>query len=176
MTVAPVEERRKKLMALWLGVAVLLAALLGVARATRTGLDDPDPAWQRPGFLDAGPLPQPAPRLTADLPRPGRPAVIFFLRPEGVAELCHSLSTHRLGQSADLAMAVSGAGRCPGVTTLDDPSGAAARAYGLRDPADGATPVGYAVVDGQGRIRYRTLDPTMAQELDEVDTVLGALP
>ena len=176
MTVAPVEERRKKLRALWLGVAVLFGALLGVARATRTGLDDPDPAWQRPGFLDAGPLPQPAPRVTADLPRPGRPAVVFFVRPEGVAELCHSLTTHRLGQSANLVIVVSGPGRCPVATTLEDPSGTEARAYGLRDPADGATPVGYAVVDAQGRIRYRTLDPTMADELDEVDTVVGALP
>ncbi|MFP5319169.1 MAG: hypothetical protein ACLGI2_12875 [Acidimicrobiia bacterium] len=176
MTVAPVEERRKKLLALWLGVAVLFGALLGVARAARTGLDDPDPAWQRPGFLDAGPLPQPAPRVTQDLPRRGRPAVVFFVRPAGVAELCHSLATHRLGQSADLVIAVSGTGRCPGATALEDPSGALARAYGLRDPRDGATPVGYAVVDGQGRIRYRTLDPTMAEELDEVDTVLGALP
>ena len=176
MTVAPVEDRRKKLVALWLGVAVLFGALLGVARATRTGLDDPDPAWQRPGFLDAGPLPQAAPRVTEDLPQPGRPAVIFFLRPEGVAELCHSLATRRLGQSADLVIVVSGTGRCPAVTTLEDPSGAAARAYGLHDPRDGATPVGYAVVDAQGRIRYRTLDPTMAEELDEVDTVVGALP
>jgi hypothetical protein len=176
VTVAPVEERRKKLLAVWLGVAVLFGALLGVARATRTGLDDPDPAWQRPGFLDAGPLTQPAPRVTEDVPRPGRPAVVFFVRPEGVAELCHSLATHPLRQSAEVVMVVSGTGRCPGVTTLEDPSGALARAYGLRDPADGATPVGYAVVDGQGRIRYRTLDPTMAEELDEADTVVGALP
>lgn len=176
MTVAPVDQRRQKLVALWLGVAVLFGALLGVARATRTGLDDPDPAWQRPGFLDAGPLPQPAPRLSAGLPRPGRPAVVFFLRPEGVAELCRSLATHRLGQSAEVVIVVSGPGRCPGATTLEDPLGGLARAYGLREPRDGATPAGYAVVDGQGRIRYRTLDPTMAQELDEVDTVLAALP
>lgn len=175
MTVVPVHQRRRRLLALWLGAAVLLGALLGVARATRTGLDDPDPAWQRPGFLDVGPLPQPAPRLSADLPRPGRPAVVFFVRPEGIAELCHSLATHRLGQSAELVIVVSGTGRCPGVTALEDPSGAAARAYGLRHPRDDATPVGYAVVDGQGRIRYRTLDPTIAQELDEVDTMLGAL-
>ena len=175
MTVAPADQRRKKLLAVWLGVAVLVGALLGVARSTRTGLDDPDPAWQRPGFLDAGPLPQPAPRLRADLPRPGRPAVVFFVRPKGVAELCHSLATHRLGQTAEVVMVVSGTGRCPEVTALEDPSGALVRAYGLRDPRNGAIPVGYAIVDGEGRIRYRTLDPTVAQELDEVDTMLGAL-
>lgn len=175
MTVGAVGQRRKSLVALWVGVAVLLGALLGVGRATRTGLDDPDPAWQRPGFLDAGPLPQPAPRLSADLPRPGRPAVVFFVRPEGVAGLCRSVAAHRLGQSAEVVIVVSGTGRCPGATALEDPSGTLAAAYGLRHPRDGATPVGYAVVDGQGRIRYRTLDPTMAEELDEVDTMLGAL-
>ena len=176
VTVARLEERRKKLLALWLGVAVLFAALLGVARATRTGLDDPDPAWQRPGFLDAGPLPQPDPRLSAELPRSGRPAVVFFVRPADVAELCHSLTAHRLGESAELVIVVSGTGRCPGVTALEDPGGALPRAYGLRDPRNGVTPVGYALIDGQGRIRYRTLDPTVANALDEVDTVLGALP
>jgi hypothetical protein len=69
-----------------------------------------------------------------------------------------------------------GHGPLPGRHHARGPLGALAQAYGLRDPADGATPVGDAIVDGQVRIRYRTLDPTMADELDEVDTVLGALP
>lgn len=50
-----------------------------------------------------------------------------------------------------------------------------AEAYGMRSPSDGGPPVGYAVVDGQGRIRYRTLDPTVATELPEVATILAAL-
>ncbi|MDP8937844.1 MAG: hypothetical protein M3O23_08990 [Actinomycetota bacterium] len=172
---ASLARRRKQLLALWLGAAVLFGALLGIARATESGLDDPDPAWQRPGFLDAGLLPQPAPRLSEDLPRPGRPAVVFFVRPDGVAELCHSLATHRPGESADLVIVVAGGGECEGVITLEDPSAGLARAYGLRDPRDGAAPVGYAVVDRQGRIRYRTLDPTVAEELEEVETMLAAL-
>jgi len=36
-------------------------------------------------------------------------------------------------------------------------------------------PVGYAVVDAESRIRYRTLDPTVTAELSEVRTILEAL-
>jgi len=36
--------------------------------------------------------------------------------------------------------------------------------------------MGYAVVDAHGLIRYRTLDPAVADELDEVKTIVGATP
>jgi hypothetical protein len=45
----------------------------------------------------------------------------------------------------------------------------------MRSPAAGGPPVGYAVVDAQSRIRYRTLDPTVTAELSEVRTILEAL-
>jgi hypothetical protein len=164
------------LLAAWLVVALVFGALLAIERATESGLDDPDPAWQRPGVLDVGALPQPAPRLTAVLPRPGRRAVAFFVRPDGVARLCRSLARHSLAGDADVVIAVSGSGRCEGVPTLEDPSAGRARAYGLRRPRDGGAPVGYAVVDRHGRIRYRTLDPGVAEGLREVDTMVAATP
>lgn len=34
--------------------------------------------------------------------------------------------------------------------------------------------MGYAVVDDEGQIRYRTLDPSMASELSEVRTIVKA--
>jgi hypothetical protein len=157
-------------------VAVLFGALLAIARTSESGLDDPDPAWQRPGFLDAGSLPEPAPTLTDGLPRPGRRAVAFFVRPDGVERLCRSLSGHRLAERADLVIVVSGSGRCQRFTTLEDAAANLARAYGLRRPRDGGAPVGYAVVDRQGGIRYRTLDPTVAEALGEVDTIVAATP
>jgi hypothetical protein len=174
VTVVAPARRRRQLVALWLGAAVFFVALLAIARASESGLDDPDPAWQRPGFLDAGSLPQSAPRLSEDLPRPGRPAVAFFVRPDGLGDLCRSLARHRLRESVDLVIVASGSGRCAGVPTLEDPTAGLARAYGLRTPRNGKAPVGYAVVDDQGRIRYRTLDPAMAEELDEVETMVEA--
>ena len=56
-------------MAVWLVTAVGFGTLLALAQASGSTLDDPDPARQRPGFLDAGALPQPAPRLAPALIR-----------------------------------------------------------------------------------------------------------
>ncbi len=58
---------------------------------------------------------------------------------------------------------------------VPDPDGSMAAAYGMRSPAGGGPPVGYAVVDADQRIRYRTLDPTVAEELSEIRTILEAL-
>jgi len=149
---------------------------MAVAEASRSALDDADPARQRPGFLDAGTLPQPAPRLSADLPRSGRRSVVFFTRPDGLDDLCRSLATGRLAQRADLAVVVSGPGKCGGVATINDPVARFGRAYGLDRPRTGGPPVGYAVLDSRGLIRYRTLDPTVAEHPGEVDTIVRAVP
>jgi alkyl hydroperoxide reductase subunit AhpC len=66
--------------------------------------------------------------------------------------------------------------RCPGLVVVADPDGRLAREYELRTPRGGDTPVGYAVVDSKGQIRYRTLDPNAAGRLDEVSTILTATP
>jgi alkyl hydroperoxide reductase subunit AhpC len=57
---------------------------------------------------------------------------------------------------------------------LGDPDGAVAKAYGMRVPRGGGPPVGYAVVDAAGAIRYRTLDPAVAERLREVGTIVSA--
>lgn len=162
-------------MAVWLVTAVGFGALLALAQASGSTLDDPDPARQRPGFLDAGSLPQPAPSLAPALPRSGRSAVAFFVRPDSLGGLCRSLSGDPLGERADVAVVVSGAGRCPEGATVADPAARLARAYGLRRPRSGGAPVGYAVVDSHGRVRHRTLDPSVADHLGEVRTIVGAV-
>lgn len=167
---------RRQLVAVWLAATVALATLMAVARASESGLDDADPARQRPGFLDAGALPRPAPRLSADLPRPGRRSVVFFTRPDAIDDLCRSLATSRLAQRADVAVVVSGPGRCGGVVTINDPAARLGRAYGLHRPRAGGPPVGYAVLDSRGLIRYRTLDPTAADHPGEVGTIVRAVP
>lgn len=167
---------RRRLFAVWLVVAVVLGALLAIARATESSLDDPDPVWQRPGILDAGSLPVPAPPLTGELPRRGRRTVAFFVRPEGVARLCGAIAGRDLAERADLVIVVSGPGQCAGAMTIEDPSARVASAYGLRPPRDGGAPMGYAVVDRRGQVRYRTLDPGVADRLGEVDTMVRATP
>jgi len=41
---------RAELLAVWVAVAVAFGALLAAAAASESGLDDPDPAQQRPGI------------------------------------------------------------------------------------------------------------------------------
>ncbi len=61
------------------------------------------------------------------------------------------------------------------LAVLVDPEGRTAAAYGMRVPADGGPPVGYAVVDDRTMVRYRTLDPHPAANSREIMTVLDAL-
>jgi hypothetical protein len=164
------------LLAMWVLAAVVLGGLLVIAQRTRGPLDDPDPAYQRPGILDLGALPAPAPAVTGDIPRHGRPAVVFFDRPSLLPGLCQALARIRLAATADLVIVTpTGSAGCGALPVVEDSDGRLAEAYGMRSPADEGPPVGYAVVDGQGRIRYRTLDPTVATELPEVATILAAL-
>ena len=172
--------RTRPLVVIWLAAGIGLALLLSVARATREPLDDPDPAWQRPGFLDAGDLPVAAPPVAPGLPAPGRPTVVFFERTGRLPQLCRALAESGLPEKVTAtAVVVDGAGTlsCPGVdAVVNDPDGRLPAAYGMRRPRDGGPPVGYAVVDRTGAIRYRTLDPAVADELSEVQTILDALP
>ena len=61
------------------------------------------------------------------------------------------------------------------MSRTSDPDGSVAEAYGMRSPRGGGPPVGYALVDAHGAIRYRTLDPDVADQLGEVGTMVGAL-
>ncbi len=158
-------------------VAVGFGALLVVARSAEGPLDDPDPAYQRPGLVDLGALPKPAPPVTGDVPAPGREAVVFFVRPDGLQPLCDAVAAVDFGGEPDLVVVVAGpAGSCAGdLPVVANPAGRLAEGYGLREPADGGSPVGYAVVDAAGQIRYRTLDPEVDDLLSEVDTILRAV-
>lgn len=166
------------LVAMWVGAAVGFGLILALARAAEGPLDDPDQAWQRPGFLDAGELPAPAPTVAPSVPAPGRPTVVFFVRPHGLVELCHALAASPLPAQAVIAAVAAGSTSDPcaaAEAVVDDADGAVSDAYGLRRPRGGGPPVGYAVVDAAGAIRYRTLDPEVADQLDEVSTIVAAL-
>jgi hypothetical protein len=161
----------------WLVVAVGFGALLVAARAAEAPLDDLDPAYQRPGLLDLGALPRPAPPVTGDVPAPGSEAVVFFVRPDGLDALCDAVAGTELDGAPDLVAVVArSVGSCAGdIPVVVDVAGRLAEGYGLREPADGGPPVGYAVVDPAGQIRYRTLDPEVDDLLTEVDTILRAV-
>jgi hypothetical protein len=119
----------------------------------------------------------PAPRV-AGLPEPGRRAVVFFVREDVAAELCPELAgPASILRRADAAVVVAGTPppTCSRHRVVSD-RGALARAYGLPTPRDGGPPTGYAVIDSEGRVRYRTLDPEVVDHLGEVATILRATP
>ena len=164
---------RWALAGIWIAAAAGFGLLLAVT-AARGPLDDPDPARQRPGFLDGDGLPVPAPNVGVAVPEPGRRAVVFFVRPEQIAALCQALPTSGLSAKASLAVVVPSPSACRAPVDLVVDTGGLARNFGMPAPRDGGPPVGYAVIDALGRLRYRTLDPHVARGLDEVATILAA--
>lgn len=160
----------------WSAAAAALAAGLVSAQRHRGPLDDTDAAHQRDGLVvDLGPVDL-APHLAA-----GTPAAVLFLRPEMLTDTALSLA----GPAApELPAAVrllvcqpAPAPRDPpgGLTVVDDSHGAVQRMCRMRGPRDGGYPVGFAVVDGSGRLRYRTLDPGMAGRWFELRTMVRAV-
>lgn len=163
---------------LWLAVVASLGCLLLVAQRTRSPFDDPDPARQRPGMLDAG-EPRPiAPPVAPGFPATGRRAVVFFVDRDLGGPLCRAVgNTGTLQRHAEVAIvSPEGIVSCPAARAVIDTAGALARAFGIPRPRGGGSRIGYAVIDEAGRIRYRTLDPTVIDHLGEVETILRAVP
>lgn len=148
---------------IWLSTALLFGGLLAWAEVSRNRLDDPDPAFQRTGFL----LPEDklrAPDVLPGYPRAGHRLAVLFVRSVDGQMLFHDLALQSdLDSLADIVL-VTQDGIRPNITQgLDaivaDRDEAIVNAFGLHRPMDGGYPVGYALVDRDGYIRHRTLDP-----------------
>lgn len=165
-------------LAIWLVVAAGLGLALLVSGRQHSGLDDPDPAAQRPGFLDSVGPRSPAPGVTDSIPSPGRAAVVFFVRAAQQKPLLAALARPgALPRNVDTAVVGGPANLTEGpVASVTDEDGALARGYEMPVPRDQGYPVGYAIVGTDGTVRYRTLDPGVLQRLAEVRTMLHALP
>ncbi|MDQ6874712.1 MAG: hypothetical protein M3042_06565 [Actinomycetota bacterium] len=165
-------------LAIWLVVAAGLAVALLVAGTQHSGLDDPNPTAQRPGFLDSVGSRSPAPGVTGSIPAPGRAAVVFFVRAAQQKPLLAELA--RPGAvpiGVDTAVVGGPVNLAEGpVASVTDEDGSLARGYEMPVPRDHGYPVGYAIVGPDGTVRYRTLDPGVVHRLAEVRTMLRALP
>lgn len=163
---------------LWVAVTLLLGGLLGVAEYRRNPLNDPDQARQRTGVL----LPtgqEPAPKMPA-LELTGQPAVIIFDRTLTGRHLFHDLADQSdLTRNAELVVVTPDGSRPVIEACIDhilaDHDEAIARAFDLRKPVDGGYPVGYALVDSSGFIRFRTLDPGYDKRAWEIRLLLSEM-
>lgn len=179
---SPVPQWVRVRIAVGVVTAAVFGAALSASMSTPNPLDDPDLAMQRAGILDVvGPRSQAVAVQTA-VPTRGRVAAVFFVRPAQTAPLLVALdgpAGQELRGLVDIGIVSSGtAGLLPNAsppTVVADSDGRLAAAYRMRRPRDGGPPVGYAVVDRDGTIRYRTLDPDVVEGLDEVLTVVGAV-
>lgn len=106
-------------------------------------------------------------------------SIVFFVRSERARPL-HDALLERAHPFDDVPMAVySGKGldhRDLVAPFIPDDYGHIAAAFRMPWPRDGGPPVGYAVADSHGMVRYRALDPTVWKRLKEVETIRAATP
>lgn len=171
-------KRSQNFIAIWLVSVLVMGMALLLSMSVYDPLADPDPALQRPGFIDAEQAPI-APKVTQDLPNPDRRAVIFFDRQIPKAEDLQKLKELQGSlKNTDIALVIDNSARqsASPLPIISDKNAHLARAYKLNQPNDGGYSVGYTVVDSNGLIRYPTLDPNYTGLLDEVLTIVKATP
>ena len=159
----------------WSLAAAGLGAGLLRADRSRGPQDDVDAAHQRDGLVvDLGPVDL-SPHVAAR-----SPTAVLFVRPGMLEQLSGTLSGPA---GPDLPGAVRLLVAQPGpppadladLHVVDDASGALRRACRMRETRDGGYPVGFAVIDAAGHLRYRTLDPGMSARWFELRTMVRAV-
>lgn len=157
----------RRYIALWLGVAISMGALLGFAEYRRNPLNDSDQAWQRTGVL-LPPRTYRAPAVGA-VPRPGHRAILVFARGLSGQPLFHDLADQSdLAREADVIVVTSDGSR-PLIESgirhfAADADGSLARAFGLHRPIDDGPPVGKRGLNSRWGARERSPVPTRAKE------------
>lgn len=166
---------RKRDVLIWLTVAAVFGGLLGIDEYRRNSMNDPDPARQRTGVLLPA-LTYQAPSMLGERLLNHR-TIIFFVRRLNGHSLFQDLADQAdLADHADLVVVTTDGSR-PAVMNgirrvVVDPRGSLAESFGLNRPIDGGTPVGYVLVDSQGYIRFRTLDPEFGDHAWEIKLLL----
>ena len=164
----------------WTATAIVLAVVVVVIVGDGGPLDDPKQGRQRPALL--------APKTEAPvvdnvaLPRTGigrDAALVAFNRnlpdPDELSAFRRSLP-----DDISILVVVDNASAREtqeevNVEVIADPEGDVARELEMPRPKDGGPPIGYALVDRDGRVRYATLDPTYTKHAAEITTIAGAL-
>ena len=136
-----------------LGAVVATLALVGVGLFGFTSSEEYRLGDSFRGLrqLDLLYLDEPAPGLAALDIASGRPALIV---------VCEGCAAPAL--------------RDPAVQVIVTASEEVARDYGLLT-ASGRVGPGYAIVDGAGRVRYRTFDPQLSTHPREIDILIAGL-
>jgi hypothetical protein len=163
-------------LAAWLAIAFVLSLVVIVLVGEPGPLDDPQQGDQRAGLLID---PEEA-RNVRELGLPGRPVgrrpvfLAFARRPPSPASLRSALDDLPTAFATFLVLPDTGAAPGP-VPAVGDPDRRIAQAVGMAEPKDGGTPIGYAVVDDGGLVRYATIDPRWPDHGDEIGLIAEAV-
>jgi len=153
-------------------VAAVLTFVVVVLVRPPGPLDQPDPALQRDGLLRDGPR---VPPSVAGVDFGDRTVVLLFERQAPDADDVR-VWARDVPDAADVRLVLPEATDVAfAVETVIDPTGALAAAVALPAPVDGGLGVGYAVVDADRVVRYRTLDPSWPGNGFEIATIVGAV-
>lgn len=159
----------------WLASASVLSVVVIALVGGPGPLDDPHQGDQRAGFLiDADEA-----RDIRSLGLPGRPVgrrplLLAFARQPPSAQAVRTALAGVPDAFARFLVLPEAATARP-VPTIADPSGRIAQAVGIAEPKDGGAPIGYAMVDASGRVRYVTLDPRWPDHADEIELIAEAV-
>ena len=171
-------RRRGVLLTLgWCVISLAAFAAVLISQEMLGPHDDNDLAYQRPGMLDLTTAPFHAPSSVVSA---GNRTVVFFVRDrrDGAAITTSYAADDILTREAQLRIVVASptvtAGTSATFPLVADPGGQLAAAFHLRTPRDGGPPIGYAVVDSRGMVRYVTLDPLPTESLPEVQMLIEA--
>lgn len=163
---------------LWLAGAAALATAVLVAVPRPGPLDDPDPAHERTGILSSPRSARNVGLQTLPGDKVGRRTIFLVFdrrlpEPARLARLERQLP--REVEVAVVVPRVAARSHAFPAAVIRDSRRRVARAVGMRRPKDGGPPVGYALIDGKGRVRYATLDPAYLDHGSEAATMAAAV-
>lgn len=137
----------------WVIVALVVGAGLLIESATRNGLDGANPIRERVGFaFDEG---FPVPSISGVTE--GKRTAVLFVRPARAPAICRWAARAPV-KGVTMVVVAPERVSCSGVTVNVDKNRKLARGFGMRRSEDGGYPVGFAILDSRGGLRYNTLD------------------
>jgi hypothetical protein len=148
----PRRPSTRAMAASWVAAAVVLGAGLLIEEATRNPLDAANPIRERIGMAGYSSMPVPKVAGTVE----GERTAVLFVRAAQADSVCTWASQRHLGKVTMVVVAPEDVD-CKGVPLTVDADRKLADAFGMRKPKDGGYPVGFALLDSAGGLRYTTL-------------------
>jgi hypothetical protein len=148
----PAGRMVRRMVAVWAATAVVLGAGLLTEQATRNGMDAAKPIRERIGMANYSAFAAPAVSGVVK----GKRTAILFVRSQQANSVCDWAAGTPLGDVTMVVVAPENVD-CKGLPLSIDPDRKLADGFGMRRSKDDGYPVGFALLDSSGGLRYTTL-------------------